>query len=93
MLKIACTLPNIAITCLHKSSNAKFYPFAKSDKDSLKNIRGDLVGGPSVAFARKAVVIETLIRDSSNWCTTLARIEPYYPYSMSQTMPQGLYTG
>ena len=27
MLKLACTLPNLANTCLHKSTGSKFYPF------------------------------------------------------------------
>ena len=33
MLKLACTLPNLANICLHKSTNYKFYPFCESDKD------------------------------------------------------------
>ena len=34
MLKLGCTLPNLAIICLHKSTSAKFYPFTESDKDT-----------------------------------------------------------
>ena len=33
MLKLGCTLPNLANFCLHKSSDAKFYPFKEGDKD------------------------------------------------------------
>ena len=59
MLKLGCTLPNLAIICLHKSTDSKFYLFNESDKDLLEKIREDLVGGPSVVFTRKAVVDET----------------------------------
>ena len=56
MLKLGCTLPNLAIICLHKSTSAKFYPFTETNKDLLQKIREDMVGGPSIVFTRKAVV-------------------------------------
>ena len=62
MLKLRCTLPNLANICLHKSTRAKFYPFTEADKDLLEKIRQDMVGGPSVVFTRRAVVDETFIR-------------------------------
>ena len=36
MLKLGCTLPNLANICLHKSTDAKFYPFTEGDKDLLE---------------------------------------------------------
>ena len=63
MLKLGCTLPNVANICLYKSTDSKFYPFTESDKDLLENIREDMVGGPSIVFTRKAVVDETFIRN------------------------------
>ena len=36
MLKLGCTLPNLANICLHKSTDAKFYPYTEEDKDPLK---------------------------------------------------------
>ena len=36
MLKLGCTLPNLANICLHKSTDAKFYPFTEADKDLLE---------------------------------------------------------
>ena len=40
MLKLGCTLPNLANLCLHKSTDSKFYPFTEGDKDILeKNSR------------------------------------------------------
>ena len=33
MIKLGCTLPNLANICLHKSTDSKFYPLTESDKD------------------------------------------------------------
>ena len=94
MLKLGCTLPNLANICLHKSTNAKFYPFTENDKDLLEKIRDDMVGGPSIVFTRKAVVNETLIRDSANVCRSIVGIDAsqLYPFAMCPEMPTGLYT-
>ena len=60
MLKLGCTLLNLANVCLHKPTSAKFYPFTEIDTHLLQKIREDMVGGPPIAFTRKAVVDETL---------------------------------
>ena len=65
MLKLGCTLPNLANICLHKSTDAKFYPFTEGDKDLLEKIPEEVVGCPSIVFTRKAVVAETFIRKST----------------------------
>ena len=36
MLKLVCTLPNLANVCLHKTTDAKFYAFTEADIDLLK---------------------------------------------------------
>ena len=41
MLKLGCTLPNLANICLHKSTNHKFYPFFEGDSDLCEKIRED----------------------------------------------------
>ena len=94
MLKLGCTLPNLANICLHKSTSTKLYPFTETDKDLLQKIREDMVGGPSIVFTRKAVVDETFIRVSENICKSIVGIDAsqLYPYSMCQPMPTGLYT-
>ena len=94
MLKLGCTLPNLANIRLHKSTVSKSYPFTESDKDLLEKIRKDMVGGPSIVFTGKAVVDETVIRESSNLCKSIVGIDAsqLYPYSMCQPMPTGLYT-
>ena len=94
MLKLGCTFPNLANICLHKSTNAKFYPFTETDEDLLQKIREDTVGGPSIVITRKAVVDENFIRGSENICKSNVGIDAsqLYPYSMCQPMPTGLYT-
>ena len=94
MLKLGCTLPNLAKVCLHKSTDSKFYLFIEYDKDLLEKIREDMVGGPSIVFTRKAVVDETFIRKSSNLCKSLVGIDAsqLYPYSMCQPKLTGLNT-
>ena len=66
MLKLGFTLPILSKICLHKSTTAKFCPFAETDGDLLKKIREDMFGRPSIVFTWKAVVDETFIRDSTN---------------------------
>ena len=76
MLKLGCTLPNLANICLHKSTNHKFYPFFEGDKDLCEKIREDMTaGGPSIVFTRKAVVDQTYIRKSSNNCKKIIGID------------------
>ena len=94
MLKLGCTLPNLANICLHKSTDAKLNTFTEGDEDLLEKIREDVVGGPSIVFTRKAVVDETFIRKSTNICKSIVGIDAsqLYPYSMCQPMPTVLYT-
>ena len=94
MLKLGSTLPNLANFCLHKSTDAKFYPFEEGDKDLQEKSREDFVGGPSNVSARKAVVDETFIRKSTNICKPIVGIvaSQLFPHSMCQLMPKGLYT-
>ena len=75
MLKLGCTLPNLANICLLKSTDSKLYPFTESDKDLLEKIQEDMVGGPSIVHTLKAVVEETFIRKSSNLCKSIVGID------------------
>ena len=94
MLKLGCTLQNLAAICLHKYTSAKFYPFFETDKDLFQKIRGVMVGGSSIVFTRKDVVDETFIRNSRNICKSIVGIDAsqLHPYSTCQPMPTGLYT-
>ena len=60
ILKLGCTLPNLANICLQKSTVAKFYTFIEGDKNRLVKIRKDVVGSPYIVFTCKAFVDESL---------------------------------
>ena len=94
MLKLGCTLPNLANMCLHKSTDSKFYPCTESDEEFFEKIREDMVGGLSIVFTRKDGVDETFVRKSINLCKSMVGIDAsqLYPYSMCQPMPTGLCT-
>ena len=94
MLKLGCTLPNLANICLHKSTDVKFCTFTEGDKYLLEKIREGVVGGPPIVFTRKAVVDETFNRKSANICKSFVGIDAsqLYSYSMCQPMPTGLHT-
>ena len=96
MLKLGCTLPNLANNYLHKSTDAKTYHFTEGKNDLLaKNWNWkDFDGGLSFVFTRKAVVNETFIRKSTNICKSVDRVDAsqLYRYSMCEPMPTGLYT-
>ena len=47
MFALGCTLPNLANICLHKSTDAKLYPFTEGDKYLMEKVGKDFVGGPS----------------------------------------------
>ena len=93
-LKLGCFFSNLANICLHKSTDAKFYPFTERDRDLLETTREDIVGGPFIVFTRKAVVDETFIRKSTNLNKSIVGIDAsqLYTYSMCQPMMTSLYT-
>ena len=71
-----------------------FIPSQREIKTYWKKFREDVVGGPSIVFARKTVVDEPFIRKSTNICKSIVGIDAsqLYPYSMYQPMPTSLYT-
>ena len=71
MLKLGCTLPNLANICLHKKNDYKFFPFFLSVSELLEKIQEDLTGGPSIVFTRKAVANETFIRNQTTYLNQL----------------------
>ena len=42
MLKLGCTVSNLANICLHSSTSANFFPFSESDKDLLSRVQEDM---------------------------------------------------
>ena len=79
---------------MQKSTNYKIYPFCESSKYLCEKIRTGLTGGTSILFTQKAVVEETIIRNSSNICVKKIvgiNASKLYTFSMCQDMPTGLY--
>ena len=75
MLKLGYTLRNLANICLHKSTDANFYPFTEEDGDLLEKFREDIVAGPSIVFTREAVVDETFLPKSTNRCKPIVETD------------------
>ena len=71
MLKLGCTLPNLPNICLHKSTDAKFYPFTEGDKDLLEKIREDVVGGPSIVFHGKQLLMKLFFENHQIYANLL----------------------
>ena len=53
MLKLGCTLPNLAHTCLHKFTDAKFYPFKRDINIYWKKFEKTLVVHLSFLHAKQ----------------------------------------
>ena len=63
MLKLGCTLPNLANICLHKCAAAKFYHFTEGDKDLLEYIRENVIG-VHLSFLHAKQLLMKLLSDS-----------------------------
>ena len=72
MLKLGCTSPNLANICLHKSTDAIFYPFTEGDRDLLEKIREDVVGGPSIVFTR--LLMKLLFENQQTYANLLLEL-------------------
>ena len=59
MLKLGCTIQNLANIRLNKYTVTEFYPFLEADIDLLEKSRENVAGCHSFAFSRKANVDET----------------------------------
>ena len=94
MLKLGCNLPNLVNICLHKSTDAKFYPFAEGDKDFLRKNSRRFCWWSICRFYTQSSCWWTFVRKSSDICKSFVGIHAsqLYHSSMCQPMPTGLYT-
>ena len=76
MLKLGCTLPNLANICLHKSTDAKFFPFTEGDKNLLEKIREDVVGGHLSFLHAKQLLIKLLSESLQFYANLLLELMP-----------------
>ena len=93
-LKHGCTLPNLAIVFLQKSTKKSLYPFCESDQSLCEKNREDMTVGLSIVFKRRDVVDQNFIKGSSIHNKSIVGIDmsPLRPYSMCHDMPTGLST-
>ena len=63
MLKLGCTLPNLANICLHKSTDANFYPFMEGDKVVLEKIEKMFVGVHHLFLHKKQLLTKLLFKN------------------------------
>ena len=76
MLKLGCTLPNLANICLHKSTEAKIYPFIEGDKDLLKKMRKTMLGAHLSFLHTKQLLIKLLSESLPTYANLLLELLP-----------------
>ena len=88
-MELGCTIPKIANVCSQKTINHKFYLFFEGDRGLCDKTREHMTGGPSIFCRRKADVVQSCIRNSSNVCKTIVRIDAsqLHHFSMCQEIP------
>ena len=96
MLKLGCTKPNPANICLHKSTDAEFYPFREGDKDLWKKF-GKLLLVVHLSFLHaKQLSMKLLFEGLQTYAKLLLGLMPanYIPTRSvnCQPMPTGLHT-
>ena len=74
-----------------KEPKKKFSPICQSGRDFCEKIKEVMTVRTSNVFTRKAVVDETFIKDSPNFCKWIVRIDAsqLYPFSICQDMSTG----
>ena len=87
VLKLGCSVPNVANICLFKSTDAKIYSVTEGNKDFLEQNREDIFGFLYIVFTQKAGVDETLIRKSANLCKSIVGIDASQLYLHSMCHP------
>ena len=70
-LKLGCILPNLANICLHKSTDAKFYPFREGDKDLLKKIKKTLLVAHLLCLNAKQLLMKLLSESLQTYANLL----------------------
>ena len=76
MMKLGCTLPNLANICLHKSTDTNFYTLTDGDKDLLEKVQKDVVGAPSIVFTRKQLLMKLLFENLQTYANPLMGLMP-----------------
>ena len=81
MLKLVCTLTNLANICPNKSTDTNIYPLTEIDKNLLEQIWKIVVACLFILFTCRTVVDGTFLRKSTNICKS------YLGFDASQLFP------
>ena len=76
MLRLGCTLPNMANICLYKSTDAISYPFPDGYKNLLEKIREDDAGDPSNVFYAKQLLMKLSFESLQTFANLLLGLIP-----------------
>ena len=90
MLKLGCTLANLTNLCLHKSTDAKLYPFTEGYKNLLEKIPEYVSGGRLSFLHAKQLLTELLFESLQTYSNLLVRLMPanYNPKRCVNRCPQ-----
>ena len=94
MLRLGCSLLNLANICSQNSADAEFYSITEIDGDLLETIQKDVGGGLFTVFTPKGVVDQTNFQKCKNICKAIVgfNASQLYPSLMCQSMPTCFYT-
>ena len=76
MLKLGCTLRKPANVCLHKPTDAKFYPFVEGDKDLLEKNREMLLVAHLSSLHAKQLLMKHLFQNLQKYANLLLELMP-----------------
>ena len=76
MLKLGCILPNLANICLHKSTDAKLYPFTEGDKDLVEKFKKMLLVVHLSFLHAKQLLMKLLFENLQTYANLLSGLMP-----------------
>ena len=76
MLKLGCTLPNLANSCLHKSTDAKVYPLTEGDRDLLEKFEKMLLVVHLSFLHAKQLLMKLLFESLQTYAKLLLELTP-----------------
>ena len=76
MLKLGCTVPNLANICLHKSTDAKLHPVTKGNKDLLEKIREESLVAHLLFLHAKQLLMKLLLENQQTYANLLLGLMP-----------------
>ena len=76
MLKLGCTLPNLANTCPHKFTDAKYYSFKDGDEELFKEIEKTSLGFHILFLHARQLLMKLLSESLQTYAKLLLGLMP-----------------